>query len=152
MKVRLTDKRLRSLAAPKGKYGEYWDTTFTMTGASFGVRVSGSKQFMMIYRRDDTEKRMTLGEYPAMKLGEARDKAEGIASSVRVNHADPAAERKAERAAPTFEAVAERFLLTAALTPAVDLDTKPRSFRSGSLNKNGCRPVTSSASIHRLDY
>jgi integrase len=116
MRRKLTDKTVRSLKAPPGKYVETWDTEWKIRRTSFGVRTSGttgSKSWVLTYRKDGRDQRMTLGPYPGMTLTQARDEAEKIASSV-VLGADPVEEeREAERKAleaDTFEALAEKFV------------------------------------------
>ena len=110
MKLRLTDRGLRSLTAPDGKYMEVWDRTFHLPGASFGVRVSGrtsSKTWVLLYNRS---KRLVLGRYPTLGLSAAREKAYQVAAGIVANESDPIAEKRARKAAPTVRDVAERFL------------------------------------------
>lgn len=64
----LTDRGLRSLTATQRT--DYWDDAMP----SFGVRVSpqGHKAFVLMYRVNGKQERMTLGSFPAVSLAEAR--------------------------------------------------------------------------------
>jgi integrase len=52
------------------------------------------------YRYRGTQRRLLLGEYPALSLAKARDAAEDARTEIR-NGGDPSGERRAARAAPT---------------------------------------------------
>ncbi|HEY2293079.1 MAG TPA: tyrosine-type recombinase/integrase [Thermoanaerobaculia bacterium] len=83
-----------------------------------GLRVlpSGRKFWFLRYGPRGGRRRITFGEYPALSLKKARDKARELLGGVKVHDRDPMAERKAERAARrkaaagTFEALAESYL------------------------------------------
>lgn len=83
-----------------------------------GLRVlpSGRKFWFLRYGPSGGRRRITFGEYPALSLKKARDKARELLGGVKVHDRDPMAERKAERAArkkagsETFEALSVFYL------------------------------------------
>ena len=93
--VNLTVKKLESLK-PKTKRTEYWDASLSC----FGVRVTpnGDKVFCIMYRINGKLRRMTLGEYPILKLADARDMAKDAFKLVR-NGIDPVEEKKRQEEA-----------------------------------------------------
>jgi hypothetical protein len=58
---------------------------------------------------DDKRKRIKLGEYPYIRLAEAREMAEQALYRVKVKKEDPAIEARAERRAPTYRTLADLF-------------------------------------------
>jgi integrase len=118
-KVALTDKSLQALkSAPQGKRVIVWDAI--MPNMAVRVGTKGRLAFYAVRRRKgDPQPTWTkLGEYPIMKLGEAREAARAAVAALMAGD-DPAeiaearrrAEAEAKRAetASTFRAVAERF-------------------------------------------
>jgi integrase len=61
------------------------------------------------YRADGRERRITIGSVPEWKVGPAREHAKTLKRGVDVGE-DPMATRHADRAAPTIEALAVRYL------------------------------------------
>jgi integrase len=90
-----------------------------------GLRVlpSGRKFWFLRYGPSGGRRRITFGEYPALSLAKARDKARELLAGVKVHDRDPMAERKAERAARR-KAVTATFAALAALY--VEQYAKPR--------------------------
>lgn len=112
MSAKLTEKVVKKLAAAPGEYLETWDSSWRIPGSSFGVRVSGvtgSKSWVLLYRKDGRGRRQTLGTSATMTLAEARSAASDIAAGV-VRGEDPVEERKAAKGAQTFREMAERWL------------------------------------------
>jgi hypothetical protein len=74
----------------------------------FGLRVSagGRKAWVAMYRHGNVKRRLTLGTYPALSLAEAREKAGAAHHTVHYEGADPAAAKKADRAAETLAELA----------------------------------------------
>jgi len=116
MKVALTDRKLKALKpAPAGKRRDLMDTMIP----GFGIRVTdkGAKTFVLLtrYPGSDNPTRRALGEYPALTLHGAREKAiqwrKQIKQGVDPSHHE-AHQRRAEarRRANTFRAVAEDFI------------------------------------------
>jgi integrase len=73
MRRKLSPKLVEHLKTPGPKRMDVWDTVLQC----FGVRVSpsGRKSWFVIARFDGRQKRITIGTYPAMSLGEARTEA-----------------------------------------------------------------------------
>lgn len=72
MRRQLTAKTLESFS-PKARRQEVWDTHLP----GFGVRISpsGKKVFFAMRRVGNRQQRVTLGDYPALSLQQARDAA-----------------------------------------------------------------------------
>ena len=113
-RVNLTVKKLDSLK-PEAERLDYWDDSL----AGFGVRVTpkGEKTFCVMYRLGGKQRRMTLGEYPVLKVADARDRAKDALELVR-RGVDPVEEQRRREEAEvasriegfTFEALAKQFL------------------------------------------
>lgn len=113
-RINLTVKRLESLK-PESKRIEYWDKSLP----GFGVRITskGDKSFCIMYRIGGKLRRMTLGEYPVLKLSKARDRAKDALELVRQG-IDPVEERKRREEAEvarriegfTFQALSKQYL------------------------------------------
>ncbi len=98
MAKRITETLDKNLAAPaKGNQITY-DTDLK----GFGVRVTanGAKAFVLNYRVGGQERRLTIGGYPEWSATAARKEAEAHKRRVDLG-ADPMAQRREERAAPT---------------------------------------------------
>ena len=104
----LTDARMRTLAAGATPIE-------TRDGETRGLIVtvlpSGRKQFAVRYRRAGKQKRLLLGEYPAVSLAVARKRARKAQSAID-NGEDPAHDRQAAKAKPTdsVKSLAEDYL------------------------------------------
>jgi len=115
MKRTLSDRLLRSLARPRATPHEVWDQQLR----GFGCRASkqGIVSFFAMRRPRGSDKsvRLKVGDFPAMPLSEARQRARALLMELQ-DGVDPRA-RKAEEAriaaadkASTFAAVAESFI------------------------------------------
>lgn len=106
----LTDTRIRSLRAPES-VGKHTDSR----GLYLEVRPSGKRLWRYRYRIGGKENVYAIGEYPEVKLGEARDLRDDARKLVKQG-IHPAHHRKAERLrqtyanANTFKAVADEWL------------------------------------------
>jgi integrase len=83
------DERTPGLALIVGKKVKGWSLTY---------RPAGGKR-----------KRIAFGRYPAVSLAKARERAQGVFSSLH-NDVDPAARRKAHREAPSVAEAGEQYL------------------------------------------
>lgn len=106
----LTDLSLRSLSSMPGRQVDVYDSRVR----GFGVRVSpnGTKSFFVYYRVGRTARRLTLGRYPNMKLGEARERARTALLAV-ADGRDPAVEKQVQRdkyESDLFPAVVNAFI------------------------------------------
>ena len=105
---RLTDKGVAALK-PKAQRYEVWE------GDGFGLRITprGVKSFVWVFRFKNRTRRITLGQYPAMGLADARFKLAEVRRTLGEGK-DPGAEvvefRRAERAADTVETLVDDYL------------------------------------------
>jgi integrase len=82
------------------------------TGLVFRITKTGTKTFSYRYSYKGTDKRYTLGEYPALKLQDARKKAQKLRAIVD-DGKDPQYQKLIEKkkdTPPTVEELAERFI------------------------------------------
>ena len=106
-RLKLTARTVDALHTSDGRQVDYWD----LDHPGFGVRVAGGgrKTWVVMYRHNGRLRRHSLGTYPALSLADARH--EALQAMARVaTGADPAAERRALRAADTFGELAEEYL------------------------------------------
>lgn len=105
-KIKLTHRGIDSLTT--GKWlTDYWDETLP----GFGVRAhhTGRKKFFLRYSIDGTRRRMTLGNYPALSLADARSQAKEMIGRIARGE-DPQAQKNADRKAETFGELAAQYL------------------------------------------
>ncbi len=101
-------KRLIDGLAPEAKDRMVWDTEIR----GFGLRVqpSGVKSFVVQYRNDTgRSRRLTLGRYGILTVEMARREAQ-VTLGETLKGGDPSAERQTRRAAPTLDALLDRYL------------------------------------------
>lgn len=86
-KTALSDAGLRSLPLPPSGQADYWDISFK--GGLFGCRVSqgGTKTFQLKHRN----RRYTIGQYPTLKLAEARIEARKLLAEFTLGKTSPKA-------------------------------------------------------------
>jgi integrase len=89
-------------------------TDFTdpdVRGLALRVTPNGSKSWAYTYRRksDGRKRRVTLGEFPAVSLHQARAKASGHRAAV-AEGADPASEKVAQKKVETVDQLLDRYL------------------------------------------
>src|SRR3954465_10925706 len=110
--MRFTRQSVASLTIPAGKpYHIEWDEALP----GFGVRINPTgKVWVVQYRAGGKSRRETIGRVAAIPIDAARDAARKTLARVRLG-ADPHSERAEARAraAVTFGAVAERYLVNA---------------------------------------
>jgi integrase len=108
---KLTDAAAAKVAAKNGKRTDYPDGL--IAGLMLRVSPDGSRSFSLTYRvkGDPRKRRLTLGSYPVLKLGEARDQARDALLEAKAGK-DPATERRAanSRAPDTVENVVDDFV------------------------------------------
>lgn len=107
----LNDRFVRPVKAPDGNRASFPDGK--ERGLALRVTPSGVKTWSIRYRRKADSKliRLTIGEYPAFSLSEAREEAQKIKGDV-ARRKDPAAERRrgTEDLPRTFGQLAVRYL------------------------------------------
>jgi integrase len=108
MATKLTPKLVAGIAAPaRGNRIEY-DTDVK----GFGVRVTagGAKAFVLNYRNGaGRERRLTIGRHPEWSVGAARDEAKALLRRIDRGD-DPLGQIQADRLAPTFADLADRYI------------------------------------------
>jgi len=106
MATKLTDTVVKGITAPAS------GNTITYDGEvkGFGVRVTkaGAKAFILNYRAGGRERRITIGSFPDWSVSAARDHAKNLKRRIDVGE-DPMQDRHEDRAAPTLNALADRF-------------------------------------------
>jgi integrase len=109
MRQRLTDKLVKSLAAPSSGN----KITYDEDVKGFGVRITaaGARAFVVNYRRkaDGLERRYTIGAGPNWSVAAAREKAKELKRSID-DGGDPVGEHVADREAPTVADLCARFI------------------------------------------
>ena len=102
----ITDVKIRA-SKPKDKPYKLADGK----GLHLTITPEGGRWWRLRYRHGGKEKMLSLGTYPEVGLGTARDRRDA-ARKLIANGIDPSAERKASKscAADTFEAMAREFM------------------------------------------
>jgi integrase len=147
MKRSLSDRLLRSLARPRETSQEIWDQQLR----GFGCRASkqGVVSFFAMRRPHGSAKsiRIKVGDFPAMSLVEARQRARALLTEMQ-DGVDPRA-RKAEEVrraaaekASTFAAVAEAFISRHVATRRTAREIEAR-IRRELIPRWGERPIAS---------
>jgi integrase len=81
------------------------------TVRGFGARqtAAGARSFVLNYRFDGQERRLTIGAFPTWSAVQAREEARRLRREIDQG-VDPLAQRAAEREAPTIARLAERYV------------------------------------------
>lgn len=105
---RLTDAIARKALPSARGAAILWDAEVK----GFGLRLSpgGGRSFMLDYRAEGRQRRITIGAYPDWSVAAARKAAKAMKREVDHGR-DPMSERHAERAAPTVPDLWERYRL-----------------------------------------
>lgn len=105
--MKFTEKSVASLKAGERDLFA-WDDA--LPGFGLRLKPSGAASYLIQYRtKGGATRRMVLGPVAAYKLEQARQRAGKLLVATREG-ADPSADRKADRIAPTMRALCERFL------------------------------------------
>ncbi|HEY6322449.1 MAG TPA: integrase arm-type DNA-binding domain-containing protein [Thermoanaerobaculia bacterium] len=96
-----------STAAPATGELKVWDTS--LRGFVLRVRASGSRRFVVEWKRGGRKRRLTLGVYGPVTVDQAREMARQVLARVARGE-DPAADRAAEKHAPTVADLSRRYL------------------------------------------
>jgi integrase len=107
----LTDLAVRRIKPPRIGQADHFDAGYP--GLALRLSYGGGKSWVFFYRHGGKQRRMTLGQYPAMELAEARSEWREAREAVAKGR-DPVAERQAQKAAPpvkpdTFERIADDY-------------------------------------------
>jgi integrase len=106
MAERITDAAVRNMVPPASGNRIVYDSEIV----GFGVRITkaGAKSFVLNYRAEGRERRLTIGRYPAWSVERARKEAKELRRRVDAG-ADPLAKREADRGAPTVGDLCDRY-------------------------------------------
>lgn len=141
---KLTDQFVKKLRG-QGRRLEYWD----QVQRGLGLRVSsdGTKTWDLRYRVGGRRRRATLGRYPEVRLGKARELALAELGKVAEGQ-DPQAKRKATKLGQisarngTFRRLAEDYLQYARENRKTSVAEDERQLRKDVLPKWSTRPVS----------
>jgi integrase len=105
--VTFVARGIAGLEAPETGRVEYFDKSTP----GFGLRVtsSGHRSWICLYRYKGEKRRYTIGTYPQLGLGDAREEAKEVLRRAAKGE-DPATEKKRERKAETFRELATLYL------------------------------------------
>jgi len=106
MAERLTDSLVRKALPLARGQAMFWDSE--VKGLALRVTPNGAKAFVLDYRADGRQRRITIGSYPDWSVQAARKTAKDMKREVDHGH-DPMGERHAEREAPTIADLWERY-------------------------------------------
>jgi integrase len=103
---RLTDQAVKKALPPARGQAIFWDDEIK----GFGLRVTpgGAKSFILDYRADGRQRRITIGAYPDWTAAAARDAAKTLKRDVDLGQ-DPMGARHDERAAATMTELWEKY-------------------------------------------
>ncbi|HVN88545.1 MAG TPA: integrase family protein, partial [Candidatus Binataceae bacterium] len=107
MTEELTDRLVKTIAAPAGKQLDIYDKK--VTGLALRVSPQGRRTWNLLYRSAGRKRRLKLATYPVMSLADARKAALTRLNEV-ANGKDPAAQKQRERAAETFADLVTEYL------------------------------------------
>jgi hypothetical protein len=108
MADRLTDAMVRKALPPMRGQTMVWDGE--VKGFALRVTPGGAKAFVLDYRAEGRQRRITLGQYPDWSVQAARKTAKELKREVDHGR-DPMGERHAERIAPTMQELWRRYEL-----------------------------------------
>ena len=106
MAERLTEIRARKELAPARGQTMLWDTD--VKGFALRVTPGGAKSFLLDYRVEGRQRRLTIGSFPDWSVQAARTAAKKLKQEVDGGR-DPMGQRHADRVAPTLQDVWERY-------------------------------------------
>jgi integrase len=106
MAERLTDSLARKTLPPACGQLILWDAA--LKGFALRVTARGAKSFLLDYRAEGRQRRITLGSYPDWSVAAARQAAKTMKREVDQGR-DPMGERHADREARTMQDLWERY-------------------------------------------
>lgn len=106
MPEKLSEVMVRKTLPPVRGQARYWDTEVR----GFGLRVTpgGAKSFILDYRAEGRQRRITIGSWPDWTVAAAREAAKTLKREVDLGR-DPMGERQAMRDAPNVQEMWERY-------------------------------------------
>ena len=106
-KKALTTVSVARIKSPSSGQAEYFDKGYP--GLALRVSYAGGRSFVFFYRLGGKLRRLTLGQFPATTLADARETWRTAREDVAAGR-DPAKSRNRTRAATNFNTVAEEWL------------------------------------------
>lgn len=108
MAERLTDTLIRKSLPPARGQTMLWDAE--LKGLALRITAGGAKSFVLDYRAEGRQRRITIGAYPDWSVAAARQAAKNLKREVDQGR-DPMGQRHADRAAPTMNDLWEHYEL-----------------------------------------
>jgi integrase len=108
MAERLTDTIVRKILPPARGQTLLWDSE--VKGFALRVTAAGARAFVLDYRAEGRQRRITIGGYPDWSVAAARQAAKDLKREVD-RGLDPMGERHTDRAAPTMADLWARYEL-----------------------------------------
>ncbi len=105
MAIRLTKHVVETANAPS----LLWDADPKAKGLCLRAYAGGTKSFLLSYRIDGRERRITIGNYPTWSVEAARERAKELRREVDQGR-DPAGEKRERREAPTVQDLIDRYV------------------------------------------
>jgi integrase len=106
MRGRITEKTIKSLAKPLRGSKITYDNE--VKGFGFRIASTDSASFILNYRINGRERRITIGQYPVWSVSQAREQASKLRLMID-NGIDPLAERTEKREAWTVRDLSEEY-------------------------------------------
>ena len=106
MPEKLSEALVRKALPPARGQAMIWDTE--VKGFALRITPAGSKAFVLDYRAEGRQRRITIGAHPDWTVAAARETAKTMKREVDHGH-DPMGERQAQREAPTVAEMWERY-------------------------------------------
>ncbi len=147
--MKITIRGVEAIKPPRSGQVDYWDTG--LSGFSIRVSAGGRKTWTLMYRHGSRKRRLKLGNYPAMTLAAARNRANAASRQV-ADGDDPVGLKQAEARAETFAELADDFLERYAKKRKRSWRSDERTLRRDVLPAIGSRKVrdVERADIRRL--
>src|SRR6185369_1569459 len=99
---------IRRALPPTSGQSLLWDAD--VKGFALRVTAGGAKSFLLDYRDEGRQRRITIGSFPDWSVAAARQTAKNLKREVDLGR-DPMGQRQSDRAAPTFQDLWERYEL-----------------------------------------
>jgi integrase len=106
MSEKLSEALVRKALPPARGQAMIWDTE--VKGFALRITPAGSKAFVLDYRIEGRQRRITIGAHPDWTVAAARESAKAMKREVD-HGSDPMGERQAQREAPTVKELWERY-------------------------------------------
>src|SRR5512134_776593 len=106
MPEKLSEALVRKALPPTRGQTMIWDTE--VKGLGLRITPAGSKAFVLDYRAEGRQRRITIGSWPDWTVAAARESAKAMKREVD-HGSDPMGERQAQREAPTVKELWERY-------------------------------------------